>query len=360
MPVCPHCGEAIAADAEECPSCGSLVNDLLETRPFHPSFEQRAEPAGDLGDTERRLPVIDGPLLDEPTDTTEEEDEDDLRSTLVDGKDGPEPQNLAATLVDEPPKLEMGDVIASGDLGDTLLEIQSKAEDPTAPITFSDVPVKGALTPDGTGAAPLNFQEFESTKDRGRRETKDSGQEESVPDPREKRPAPGTRLPRVLAWLTAVAWVALAILLVAGYLNVPLVVGLLALLPFEIVALTAVPAALQLVTLIAAARTNHRIDGAMLRSSSFVRHFLRLLLWVVLATLPGVGLLLGLFGALRLILRRPPNQDASGLATNTAAYSDFDFAADRSVGWMLVFYTLAWQEEVLVIVLTYFRAYLPW
>jgi hypothetical protein len=86
----------------------------------------------------------------------------------------------------------------------------------------------------------------------------------------------------------------------------------------------------------------------------------RLLLWVLLAALPGLGLVLGLFGAMRLILRRPPGREPGGLATPTAAYSDHDFAADRSVGWMLVFFTLAWQEEILIVLLTHFRAYLPW
>jgi hypothetical protein len=335
MWVCPHCGETVASDEEECPRCSPREpdGDLQETRPFHQTFEKKAQPTGDLRDTVRQLPVIDDP---EPDEVTDEEEERDFRSTLVDGKDAPPPSHLAATLVDTPPAIDAGH-----DLGDTLLEIQPRNPDGAAPITFSDVPAEGRLAPDGTGAEPLNFQEFESTKDRSRR-AKDGGQAEpaSLDESREPAARPRARLPRVLAWITSVTWVALAVVLVTGYLKVPVMVRLMSLLPFEALALTALPATLLLATVIAAGR--------------------RLLLWVLLAALPGLGLVLGLFGAMRLILRRPPGREPGGLATPTAAYSDHDFAADRSVGWMLVFFTLAWQEEILIVLLTHFRAYLPW
>lgn len=341
MRDCPHCGRQISFKTPTCPDCGGAVeeaDELRDTRPALPAVDgpQEEISEADLQDTVPRLPTFD-----------QEVQEPSVLDTLVDGDPA-----LAATLIDQPPlELPPGATVE-----DTLVEIASSGEERMNAITFSELDTRSRLELARSGAAPLDAKDFESTRDMARRtdveRTAAVLTEEIVP-PKEAVgdvARPRARLAVFLSAVSSVAWVLLAALAVAQWLRVPLAAAVLAALPFRAEALVGVPAALTLGTLLAASIALARVGV-----------FFGLLLWVVLGGLPGVGLLLGLFGALRLIVRQAPDRQAVADHDPTAVYAEQDLAiAVRPMGWMLLFYTLCWQAIVAVIVLTRFRSWLPW
>jgi hypothetical protein len=238
------------------------------------------------------------------------------------------------------------------------------------PITFSQAGQQ-ALGGAETGAQPLDFERFESAKDSSRR--KEAAVAPFTPaEPDWDMNAPATplanviglvRLTKVLAWITSILWVATAALMVAIYLDlgVPHLAQLVAQLPFHVEALTVVPWLLLLATVLAASSAKYRVAAAVQRRASRIGALFRTLLWLLLAVLPGVGLLLGLGVGLYLIVRKRPVHLATPERVETAQYSEYDFATtDRPLGWTLIFFTLAWQEVLVVVVLSHYRAYLPW
>ena len=351
MRECEHCGKQVAFKTQTCPACGGRMggagpgldeDDLNETRPFHPSFDLQ-QPAKELKDTVERLPAIDMEVTDEATD------EELLRATLVDSPADEYADDLPETVdVPRPP------VEAELDLTDTLVEVEPADERP-GPITFSELGGAARVRAVNTGAAPLDFQQFS----RGRevmRSTAEIGHpgDDDTPAPR-AAPAPrrgGTRLTKVLAVLAALGWVGVAGLMVATFLQLPLVLQL----PFSPELLVALPGLLLLLTLLAATGAEHRARAA-LRPTSRIGIFLGRLGWFLLAALPAIGLIGGLAGALYLVIRRRPLLDPDSSASYAA---DGPGATDRPVGWTLLFFTLAWQDIAAVIVLTHFRAHVPW
>lgn len=341
MRECPQCGKTFGFKAATCPACGAAVAteapDLGETRPAHPAFEPGAESDDDLHDTVPRLPSMEMEIQ-EPLD-------DPLHSTLVDPP--PAMDDEVAALVDTRPTEEDEPGGYSEELGDTQLEVESRKRSDRGPaaITFSEVPGKPA--PNVTGAQPLDFQEFTSGKELARRAETD----ETAPDPLEDEQLPPAvdsgpvGLTKLLAVLTSLLWIGCAVLMVTAYLAIEPVVRLLAHLPVRLEAIAAVPGLLLLFTLLAATSVRCRGRGPAGRPGR-VGVFLRLFIWVLLAALPGVGLLLGLGGALHLILRRPKELRPP--------------ASDRPVGWTLLFFTLAWQDMLAVFALIHFRAHIPW
>lgn len=337
MRRCPHCGKVVAFKAVHCPACGGKLEQtarLQDTRPFLPSFDAAPEV---VSDTER-LPALDMEIqepLDDPFP-------DHLRQTVVDEPD----EDLRATVVNSPPGTDLDQTLLEtpaahdDDLRDTLVRDPPEPQE-LPPITFSAA--GDALRPMTTGARPLDADDFQRTHDAAR-------QAASQPPPAspptteavDRSPSSGMlRLARILALVASVAWVALASIMVTGFLNVRAVTALLAALPLPPEALTSVPALLVLATLLAAAATERRLLGAeQARGQASI--FLRLLFWVSLAALPGIGLLLGMGGSIYLIGR-----------------GNVRGPADRLVGWMLIFFTLAWQDIAAVILLTHFRGYLP-
>jgi hypothetical protein len=336
MRDCPHCGRQISFKTPTCPDCGGAVEDADELKDTRPALPPVEEPEGEIAeadfrDTIKKLPAFDGEIQ-EPS----------VLDTLVD-----QDPALADTLIDKPP-LELPPGI---NVEDTLVEIRedrSSGKGRSNQITFSDLDTKRQ-----TGAAPLDARDFESTRDMARRTDAERHvavvtEERLLPtEPVVAGPRPRATLAVLLSALSSVAWILLAALAVAQWLRLPPATEMLAALPFPAEALVGVPAALTLGTLVAASVARARVGV-----------FFLLLLWVVLAGLPGVGLLLGLFGALRLIVRNGPGQQASAELDPAAAHAGP--VTDRLVGWMLLFYTLCWQAIVAVIVLTRFRSWLPW
>lgn len=355
MRECEHCGKKVAFKSPTCPACGARVgeagpgldedDDLNETRPFHPSFDALQQPAKELKDTVERLPAIDMEVTDEATD------EELLRATLVDSPADEFADDLPETVdVPQPP------VKAELDLTDTLVEVE-RADERPGPITFSELGRAARVRPVGTGAEPLDFLQFARGREVMRPAAESGHAEDDAPAPR-STPAPrgGLRLTKVLAVLAALCWVGVAGLMVATFLQLPLVLSLLSALPFAPEILVALPGLLLLLTLLAASVAEHRARAA-LRPTSGLGIFLGRLGWFLLAALPAIGLIGGLAGALYLIIRRRPNLDPDSSASYAA---DGPGATDRPVGWTLLFFTLAWQDIAAVIVLTHFRAHVPW
>ena len=360
MRECQHCGKQVAFKSETCPACGGPLDgdsdlvdhedgdDLNETRPFHPSFDALQQPAKELKDTVERLPAIDMEITDEATD------EELLRATFVDSPPADEfTDDLPETVdVPHPPvKMEL-------DLTDTLVEVEPADERP-GPITFSELDSAARVRAVSTGAKPLDFQHFARGREVMRPNAEVGDAVDDAPGaPRAAPPQPRgcTRLTKVLAFLAALCWVGVAGLMVTTFLQLPLVLRLLSALPFSPELLVALPGLLLLLTLLAATAAELRARAA-LRPASRTGIFLGRLGWFLLAALPAIGLVGGLAGALYLIIRRRPNLDPDSSASYAA---DGPGATDRPVGWTLLFFTLAWQDIAAVIVLTHFRAHVPW
>lgn len=341
---CPICGQTVPPDSTFCPNCGNPMPsaDLAATRPFQPSLDLDL-PAGT--DTER-VPSLDMEIQDsdDALGQTTADPSRDFGVTVIDAPPSPVDESLIQTLVDPP-------------------------DQDLAPIPFSEIHDEYSAS-GVTGERPLDFSDFASTRHgieagpsavalgperdparkttRGRPSPWVSAPEAAVASERQSPVAPpvspGIGGVRALAIVTAITWVLLASLMVTAFLNIPPVPTLLARVPLPMEVWIGLPGGLLLLLLLFAAGARHRLAGV-----GRVGSWLRYLLWVLLAALPGIGLLLGMIGVILFIAR---NRPLAGVHPDPGA-------VDRVMGWLLLFFTLAWQDIAAVIVLTHLRAHLP-
>jgi hypothetical protein len=340
-------------------------DDLKDTLPFVPTFDRLQEMQGSkpLHDT---IPSSSpGDLHDTLPDPASNPD---LHDTVPDPREGAAPLSdpaLHDTLVEpeQPPRITDK---PSDKLADTLLEVRPQEGGLRRPITFTEVPdrpIKG----DPTGTAPLDFKEFESTDDIARRSEAErvqpeEGQTDLLPSGKALEDSVpweqlGTvqssglaKLTKLLVVLASLAWIGLALLMLAPLLGVAVVASWIAALPFYSEVLVAVPGGLTLLTLLCAAGVRARASS-LTGKGSWPGAFFGLLLWVLLSALPAVGVVLGLIGAIRLIVRRRLSaEELEAMAAGEASISDYgrrDLGeVDRSLGLLLLLLTLCWQTVV--------------